>query len=387
MPDPEGEPQLQQTSRRDTPDDQQKVGKPVLSWRKVLSAIASFALLVLIFVGVIPKFTSYSDTWSHMAGLGTWWWVAIAVAATVNQISIVWPYQAVLPGLRFRHGFLETETTSAISSTVPAGGAVAIGMTYKMFSSFGFSDLSISTVVVVTGVWNLGAKLALPVVAVTLLAVTAHPPRGALAAAAVGVVVLIVAGVALWLVFRSESSARWLGHLADHLVNWVLHFFHKVEGDRAEKAVLHFRSQTLETARSRGWLLTWAVLANQLTLLVLVLIGVRAVGITSAQVGFAAVLTSFAVARLAGAVPITPGGLGTIDAAFVAMLTTFGTNASHALAADFIWRLTTFLPPLVLGVVSYLIWLRREERILKLPAARLGTTGSGADSKEETGQG
>jgi len=344
------------------------VGKPVPRWRRALAVAGSLALLVLMFVGVIPRFTSYSDTWAHMAGLSPLWWAAIAVATTVNQISIVWPYQAVLPGLRFRLGFLETETTSAISSTVPAGGAVAIGMTYRMFSSFGFTDLDISTAVVITGVWNLAAKLGLPIAAVALLAVTAHPPQGALAAAALGMVVLIVAGVALWLVFRSETSARWLGHLADRIVNWVLHFFHKVEVDRTEQAVLHFRSQTVDTAYRRGWRLTWAVLASQLAVLLLVLIIVRAVGVTSAQVGFPAVLTSFAVARLAGAVPIAPGGLGTVDAAFVAMMTAFGTNASHALAADFVWRLTTYAPPLILGVVTYLIWIRRAERASMPPA-------------------
>ncbi len=328
----------------------------------MVAATGNVALLVLLFAGVIPRFTSYSETWAHMAALGALWWAALAVAATVNQISIVWPYQAVLPGLRFRLGFLETETTSAISSAVPAGGAVAVAMTYKMFSSFAFTDLDISTAVVLTGIWNLAAKLGLPIVAVALLAVTTHPPQGALAAAGIGAVVLLVAGLALWLVFRSDTGARRIGHLADRMVNSVLHLFHKKEVDRAERAVLRFRSQTVETAHSRGWQLTWAVLASQLAVLLLVLIIVRAVGITPTHVSFAAVLTSFAVARLVGAVPIVPGGLGTVDAAFVAMLTAFGTNASHALAADFLWRLTTYAPPLALGVLTYLVWVRREER-------------------------
>jgi uncharacterized protein (TIRG00374 family) len=370
MSDLGGDRQHQQNSYRGARRDDREVSKPVPRWHKVLSAAGCLALLVLMFVGVIPQFTSYSDTWAHMAGLGALWWVAIAVSAIVNQVSIVWPYQAALPGLQFRLGFLETATTSAISSTVPAGGAVAIGMTYKMFSSFGFADLDISTAVVVTGIWNLAAKLSLPIAAVALLAATAHPPQGALAAAILGVVVLMVAGVALWLVFRSETSARWLGHRADRLVNRILHFFHKAEVDRIERAVLHFRRQTVETAHRRGWLLTWAVLANQLAVLLLVLIIVRAVGVPATQVSFAAVLTSFAVARLVGAVPIAPGGLGTVDAAFVAMLTAFGTNASHALAADFLWRLTTYVPPLVLGVVTYLIWIRREEhRTTAMPTA------------------
>jgi hypothetical protein len=248
MPDPENDRQLQPNTHRDAPLDDEKIGKPVPRWHKVLGGAGSVALLVVMFVGVIPQFTSYSDTWARMAGLGALWSVAIAVVAAVNQISIVWPYQAVLPGLRFRLGFLETETTSAISSAAPAGGAVAIAMTYRMFSSFGFTDLDISTAVVMTGIWNLAAKLSLPIVAVALLAVTTHPPEAALAAAALGMVVLLVAGIALWLVFRSETGARWLSRLTDRIVNWVLHFFHKTEVDRIERA-----GPRRAAAFSSGW--------------------------------------------------------------------------------------------------------------------------------------
>lgn len=85
---------------------------------------ASVALFVFIFVGVIPKFACYSEAWAHMTDLGAWSWMVIALATSVTQISAVWLCQAALPGLRFRHGFLEIETTSAISNTVLAGGAV-----------------------------------------------------------------------------------------------------------------------------------------------------------------------------------------------------------------------------------------------------------------------
>jgi uncharacterized protein (TIRG00374 family) len=70
------------------------------------------------------------------------------------------------------------------------------------------------------------------------------------------------------------------------------------------------------------------------------------------------VLLSFAVARLAGAIPVTPGGLGTVDAAFIGMLTAFGASSSDALAADLVWRATTYVPPIVIGIVTYLLWKR-----------------------------
>jgi putative heme transporter len=336
--------------------------RPTRRWQRALGPAASLVLLILIVVGVIPQFASYSSAWTRIAHVETWSWVAIAAAATVNQISGIWPYQAAMPGLRFWQGLLQIETATAISNTVPAGGAVAIGMTYRMFSSFGFADVVISSAVVTTGIWNLAAKFVLPVTAIAVLAIIAPPSTQAVGAALTGVVALVVLAVTAWLVLRSEAGVRWLGRLGDRAVNWVGHFFHKSPGDRVERSLVHFGSQTVKTVRRRGWLLTAATMANQAVGFVLVLIIVRAVGITAGQVTFAAVFTSFAVARLAGAIPITPGGLGTLDAAFISVMTTFGASSSQALTADLVWRLTTYFLPILCGVLTYVIWIEWRRR-------------------------
>ena len=73
-------------------------------WRRIVGALLSLALIVFIFVGVIPQFASYSAAWTAIQQMSPGWWAAILIAATVNQVSFVWPYQAVLPHLRFWHG-------------------------------------------------------------------------------------------------------------------------------------------------------------------------------------------------------------------------------------------------------------------------------------------
>ena len=337
-------------------------GRRVLSRRNLLGGGASLAMLVLIFVGLIPRLASYSDAWAYVTRLPPWSWLAIASAAVVNQISGVWPYQAAMPGLRFGQGLVQLETATAIASAVPAGGAVAIGMSYAMFSSFGFSEVAISTAVITTGIWNIGAKLVLALVALALLALTGHVTAQVGETALIGVVAIVVVGTGLWLGLRSKASAHWLGRLADRLINWVLHLFKKPASDRVERSLVRFGAQTTHIVRRRAWLLTGASLANQAAGFVLVYIIVRAIGTAPGQVTVNAVFTSFAVSRLAGAIPITPGGLGTSDAAFITTMATFGANSSRALTADLVWRLTTYLLPMLGGIVTYLIWLRWRSR-------------------------
>jgi len=333
------------------------------TWQKLLGAAVSLGLLAFIVLGVIPQFASYSSAWARMSDLGVWWWVAISGAAVLSQISGIWPYQAALPNLRFRDAIIQIETAIAISSTVPAGSAVAVGMTYRMFSSFGYPNVVISSAVITTGVWAFAMKIALPVAAVAVLAITAHASHEVVTAAAIGVLAMALAGLLLHLIFRSERTAHRIGELADRAVNCATGLFQKPPAKRVEVALINFERQTIQTVHQRGWLLTIATIGNQLSAFALVLIIVRALGMGSAQVSVAAVLTAFAVSRLAGAIPITPGGLGTLDATFISVMTALGAHPSQALAVDLIWRLTTYFLPIFPGVCTYVIWMRSRRRL------------------------
>ncbi len=230
------------------------------------------------------------------------------MAAALSLAFAVWPFQAALPRLRYWPGFMEVQTSTAVSTTVPAGGAMALGLTYRMFGSFGFTAVAITSAVATTGIWNLGFKFALPIVAVVLVAATGHSTGGAVGISLLGVLAIALSGTVLWLVFRDEDSARRLGRRGDRIVNWVLRFIHRSESGRVERAVVNFRGQSAGVIRERGRLLTAAVLVSQFAVFFLVLFCVRAASIPAGKVGFLSVLLSFAVARLAGALPITPGG-------------------------------------------------------------------------------
>jgi putative heme transporter len=339
-------------------------GEPVPSPKKKSPAyriggvVLGVALVVGIFVGVIPQFADYRDAWAAIAKMSPGWWAVIAAAAALGLAFAVWPFQAALPRLRFWPGFMQVQTSTAVSTTVPAGGPLALGLTYRMFGSFGFPAVAITSAVVTTGIWNLGFKFALPIVAVALVAATGHSTGGAVGVSLLGVLAIAVFGTVLWLVFRDEDSARRLGRRGDRIVNWLLRPFHRSESGRVERAVLGFRDTSADVIRERGRLLTVAVLVSQFAVLVLVLFCVRAAGIPAGKVGFLPVLLSFAVARLAGALPVTPGGLGSVDASFTGMLIAFGATSNQALAADLVWRATTYFPPIILGIVTYLLWRR-----------------------------
>ena len=100
-------------------------------------------------------------------------------------------YMAALPGLRFWPSAVLIQTNSAVASVLPAGGAFAVGITYEMLGSWGFSNASITELIGVSGIWNFGVKLTMPTVSVLLLLATGVKSHQLVVAAAAGLAICL----------------------------------------------------------------------------------------------------------------------------------------------------------------------------------------------------
>jgi uncharacterized protein (TIRG00374 family) len=323
--------------------------------RKVVTLVASAGVVALIFLGIFPSFASYSSAWTAMKHITLGWWILIAIVAFLDQAATPLPWMAVLPRLRRGQAFMQVEATTAVADTVPAGGAVALGLAFAMFRSFGLKDVEVSAAVLVTGVWNTVVRLGIPVVAVALLILAGQGTGGFLSISLVGVGAIAAIAVGGWAAFHSQTTATMLGRLAEWPINQVRVRRNLPVTHRLELAMARFHNETVEIVRRRWLRLSGAVLVTQAILFLLVLICVRSSGI-GGRVGLVDVLVAFSISRFAGALPITPGGLGTVDLAFTSTLIGFGAPSSQALAAALMFRLTTYVLPIALGTVTYLLW-------------------------------
>jgi uncharacterized protein (TIRG00374 family) len=60
-------------------------------------------------------------------------------------------------------------------------------------------------------------------------------------------------------------------------------------------------------------------------------------------------------------IPVTPGGLGFVEAGLTGLLTAAGVGAQQALVATLAYRLVSFWIPLPAGGIGYLLFRRRYE--------------------------
>lgn len=57
-------------------------------------------------------------------------------------------------------------------------------------------------------------------------------------------------------------------------------------------------------------------------------------------------------------IPITPGGVGTVDAFMISILVASGTDNATAVAAALVWRAASFVPQIIVGVLALVSWYR-----------------------------
>ncbi len=217
----------------------------------------------------------------------------LALAQVLDSVTYWSVYMAALPGLSFWQSAVAIETNSAIASVLPAGGAFAVGITYQMLGSWGFSNASITELIGVSGIWNFGVKLTMPVASVLLLLATGVKSHRLVVAAALGLAICLVTGVLIGLVLWRETVARALGNIADDVASWFLRPFRKGPVTSLRPMVVDVRRQTIDVARSRWFMLTWTSIASQLAVFLVFVLSMRFAGIPASQVSLAAVFGVF----------------------------------------------------------------------------------------------
>ena len=88
---------------------------------------------------------------------------------------------------------------------------------------------------------------------------------------------------------------------------------------------------------------------------------------------------AYGIANVLGAIPITPGGLGVIEASAATLLVSFGVTRNVATLAVLGWRLVNFWLPIPIGGVAYISL--RVPRGAGLRAQRQALVDLAADAK------
>lgn len=320
----------------------------------------SLVVVAAVFVGVLPRVADLSEV-RRTVGAMTAFEVGTALAVAGWNLWSYWLVQvSSLPGLRVGQAAVVTQSATSLANTVPAGAAVGIGVVYRMYTSWGFSRSAVTLSLLVSGMWNNLAKVGMPVIALALLALQGGASTALVLASLAGVAVLVVTLVVFALALRSDRFARRVGASVEGVVSRLRRVFRRGPVSGWAESAAGFRTETIDLLRKRWLALTASTVISHLSLFVVLLVALRHVGVSEAEVSTAEVLGAFAFVRLISALPVTPGGLGVVELGLTAALVVAGGDEEAVVAGVLVYRALTYLLPIPLGGLTYLWWRRRR---------------------------
>jgi uncharacterized protein (TIRG00374 family) len=237
-------------------------------------------------------------------------------------------------------------STLAVSHVVPGGAAVGGALGFRLLTRFGLSGTDAAFAIAAQGI---GSAVVLNLLLwvgllVSILGGDYNPLYAT--AALVGVLLLGGFSAVVVLLMRGERGAAGVMRTVARRIPFL-------DEESVYQLVLRLaaRLQTLVADRRRLvrgllWDLGFWLFSAASLWVFLLAFGYRA--------GVDGLIVAFGLAYVLAAIPITPAGLGVVEATMIALLTFFGADRGIATLGVVSYRLINFWLPIPLGALAYL---------------------------------
>jgi putative heme transporter len=247
---------------------------------------------------------------------------------------------------------------NAFSRIVPGGAAAGGAMQFDMLNQAGIRPARAATSVTAVSLISTATLLGLPVLSIPVILITGAPvERGLMRVGSIALMVCVAAIAGGALLLFADRPLEWVGAVAQRARNRLLPKRPPLD-DLPSRFV--DERDLIRRVLGAGW---WKALlysaGNWLLDLTALIIALAAVG---AQPRASVVLLAYVVAAFLGMIPITPGGLGFVEAGLVATLGLAGIGTDQALLATLVYRLASYWLPIPMGAAAYLLAARKYGR-------------------------
>jgi uncharacterized protein (TIRG00374 family) len=332
-------------------------------WQQALSVTVTVIVLVAVFGFVIPQLADYKDILGFVSEIPATTWLVLAALSLAFLLAYPIVLVQVIRTLRFREAFVNHMAGTAVTNSVPSGGAIALALNYTMYLSWGVTPHAVSAGLLAAGVWDWLARIALPVLAVIGVAAIGETLRWMWLVSIGGVVFVALALFLLLWLTRNEAAAEGFAGWLDGMAGWVFKNIHRNKPD-VVSIVMQFRDDLNGIISDRAWRLTAATVWNHAMMTAVFVVSVYAVGVDRDVVPIPWVVLAFTLGRFVVMIPVSPGGLGLVDLGWIGLLTLGWQTAAPSVPVDaslisagvLLFRALTLLPPIPIGIVTGLYW-------------------------------
>jgi uncharacterized protein (TIRG00374 family) len=323
-------------------------------WWQIAKRILLLTVTGLSLYLLAPKLISVFASWPQLKTLKPGWFGLALLFESISYLSL-WSMQRVALHTTSWFAVATSQLASgAVGSVVPGGAATAGAVAYRMLTGAGVRSADVASGLAASAIASTTVVCAMPLLTLPAILGGLAAPNGLLQTAYVGIAGFVAVAVLSAVAFGWDRPLLIAGQVA----RWVIQRLRSGSSPDLPERLLAQRDRMKQTF-GRRWAvaLTGAVGKVGFDYLALVCC-LAAIG---ARPDPSLVLLAYVGGALLALIPVTPGGLGFVEAGLTGLLAAAGVSAQDALVSTLAYRLVSFWLPLPAGGVAYLMFRRRYE--------------------------
>ena len=312
-------------------------------WKTVVVVVAGITLYLL-----FPSLAAVFDSFPKLTSLDPIWFI-FALALQVAHFTCTIALQRI--ALRTKAWFSVTTSQlsgNAISLIVPGGAAFGAATQFRMLAAAGNDPATAVAGLTAFSLLGIGGLLALPIFVLPAILAGTPIANGLEHAALLGIAAFVLFAAFGAVVLALDGPLRWAGRLVQAMHNRLLRKKAHMTGlpDR-----LVYERNRIRRVLGRRWKAALLLSSGRLAFDFGTLLAcVRATGVRPNP---SLILLAYAVAGLLALIPITPGGLGIVEAGLTALLILAGVPGVDAVVATLAYRIISYWLPIAVGPFAY----------------------------------
>jgi uncharacterized protein (TIRG00374 family) len=326
----------------------------LLTWKAVVKRAIVVVIGGVALYLVAPKLVGVFSSFPQLASVD-FIWLAAALVAEAAHFACTFGLQRI--ALRTKAWFPVVTAQLAgnsISLIMPGGAAAGAAVQFRMLATSGMSAGEAVGGLTAFSLLGVAGLLALPVFALPAILFGTPINRSLFDAALLGIVGFVLFAGFGATVLLTDRPLYLVGRAVQWARNRILR--HRAPLRGLEDQLLKQRDLIRGVLGEQWWqavLLSAGRLAFDFLCL---LCALRAVGSRPSP---SLILIAYAVTGIIGMIPITPGGLGIVEASLSGFLVLAGVDSGAAVLATLAYRLASYWLPLMAGPVAYAVFKRR----------------------------
>jgi uncharacterized protein (TIRG00374 family) len=338
-----------------------------LTWKNIVKRALAVAAAGAAIYLVLPGISAVLGAWPRLSTLNPVWFT-VALAAELVSFTCNFALQRL--ALRTTGWFAVVTAGlagNAVTDSLPGGDAAGAAVQFSMLTTAGFDTDTAVGGLTAFSLLGVGGLLALPLFALPTILGGAAVSPGLVHTALLGIAGFVLYAIFGVILLRTDRPLATLGRAAQSVWNWITRGRRPVTG--LDQRLLAERD-TIRAVLGRRWRQAVLLTAGRLGFdYGCLLAALRATG---ADPRPSLVLLAYSAAGIIALFPVTPGGLGIVEASLSGLLILAGVRPGPAFLATLAYRIASYWLPLLAGPPAYLLFRHRYGRPVRRPATPSG---------------